>query len=141
MQVKVKLLTKDAQLPQYSRTGDAALDLTSVSISETDTQIVCGTGIAIEIPDEHVGLLFPRSSITKYDLLLHNSVGVIDSNYRGEIIFKFTKLKKDGNMYRVGDRIGQIIILPIPKIEPVLVDNLSDSNRGTDGFGSSGGLT
>ena len=67
MQVKVKLLTKDAQLPQYSRTGDAALDLSAVSISETDTQIVCGTGIAIEIPDEHVGLLFPRSSITKYD--------------------------------------------------------------------------
>ena len=140
MFVKVKKLREDAIVPQYAKKGDAGLDLVSTHIiSNTEFDITYGTGLAIEIPIGYVGLIYPRSSIRKYDLSLSNSVGVIDSGYRGEIQFTFKKingLKSIG--YSVGDRIGQLIIVPYPTVTLVESNELSETERGTGGFGSTG---
>jgi len=140
MKVKIKKLSNTAVIPTYSKPGDAGLDLTATGIiSNTTFEITYGTGIALQIPDGYVGLIFPRSSIRKYELQLSNSVGVIDSGYRGEIQFTFNKTNKlDSFSYRVGDRIGQIIILPYPQIEFEETDELSDTERGDGGFGHTG---
>jgi dUTP pyrophosphatase len=140
MKIKFKKLRVDVITPSYAKEGDAGLDLTATEqISNTTSQASYGTGIAVEIPKGYVGLIFPRSSIRKYELELSNSVGVIDSGYRGEIQFTFNKTNGlDSLRYKVGDKIGQLIILPYPSVELELVSELSDSERGTGGFGSSG---
>ena len=140
MQVKFKRLHESSKIPSYANAGDAGLDLTASVIYDVDSnQIVYGTGIAVEIPHGYVGLIFPRSSICKKDLALSNSVGVIDSGYRGEIKFVFNRLDGDSSIdYRVGDRIGQLIIIPYPNIELIEVNELSSTNRGEEGFGSTG---
>lgn len=140
MKIKVKKINENAVIPKYSKPGDAGLDLTAVSIvSDTTSQVIYDTGLAIEIPEEHVGLIFPRSSICNYELELSNSVGVVDSGYRGTIRFVFNKTNGiDSLKYKVGDRIGQLLILPYPEIELVEVDELNDSERGHKGFGSTG---
>jgi dUTP pyrophosphatase len=150
MQVRIKKLHPDAVIPSYSAIGDAAMDLvaTSAQICEGGLYIEYGTGLSIEIPEGYVGLLFARSSISKTRLILANHVGVIDSGYRGEIKFRFKDLamRQHGNekvfaselAYEVGNKIGQIIILPYPQIELVESDELSDSERGDGGFGSTG---
>lgn len=139
MKVMIKKLTEDATIPKYAREGDAGLDLTATSFSIENDCYVYGTGIAIEIPEGYVGLIFPRSSVSKYDLLLSNHVGVIDSNYRGELLLKFKKTKTmSSKLYIVGDRIGQLLILPYPKIEFETVNDLSSTERGSKNFGSSG---
>jgi dUTP pyrophosphatase len=141
--VKIKKLHEKAVIPSYSKVGDAGMDLTITSIiSETTTDVTYGFGIALEIPRGYVGLVFPRSSVRKYDLSLTNSVGVIDSGYRGEIQATFKKtnwLKGDSsNKYDVGDRGAQIIIIPHPNIELIEFKDLSSSDRGDGGFGSTG---
>jgi dUTP pyrophosphatase len=139
MKVKIKKLHPDAVIPSYSKPGDAGMDL--VSISETwnddNSMVTYDTGIAMEIPEGFVGLVFPRSSISKTSLNLSNSVGVIDSGYRGPIMLKFRYLE-EGMVYNVGERVGQIIILPHPEIQFEEVDELSNTDRGTGGFGSTG---
>lgn len=142
--VKIKKLDVNSEIPSYSKLGDAGLDLTATSIHAQHEFIEYGTGLAIEIPNGYVGLLYPRSSISKYDLIQCNSVGVIDSNYRGEIKIRFkrtTGLKSaifDEKLYNIGDRVGQLIIMPYPNIELVEVEEISDTSRGIHGFGSSG---
>ena len=137
MNIKIKRLSKDAVIPSYAKIGDVGLDLTAVSISYTDNYIEYGTGLAIEIPEGFAGFVFPRSSISNYDLNLCNSIGVIDSNYRGEVKLRF-KTVYNQKIYRIGDRIGQLVVLPVPKIELELTGELNDSVRGSSGFGSSG---
>ena len=141
--VKIKKLTENAVIPSYSKVGDAGMDLTITSIiSETAIDVTYGFGIALEIPRGYVGLVFPRSSVRKYDLSLTNSVGVIDSGYRGEIQATFKKtswLKGDSSdKYEIGDRGAQIIIIPHPNIELIEFKDLSESERGSGGFGSTG---
>lgn len=143
LKVKVKKLDTNAVIPTYSKDGDAGMDLTITSIiSETTNDVTYGFGIAMEIPTGYVGLVFPRSSVRKYDLSLTNCVGVIDSGYRGEIQATFKKtswLKGDSSdKYVVGDRGSQIIILPYPKVSMVESEELSDTERGSGGFGSTG---
>ena len=140
MQVKFKKLDTSAVVPKYAKPGDAGMDLTAVrQISNTTFQATYGTGLAVEIPKGYVGLIFPRSSIRNTELTLSNSVGVVDSGYRGEIQFTFNKLNGlDSWQYKVGDRIGQLLILPYPNIEPIEVAELSSTERGEGGFGSSG---
>ena len=141
MDVKIKKLHPDAVIPVYSKPGDAGLDLTATSImGDSYDNIVYGTGLAIEIPEGYVGLLYPRSSNSKTDLYLTNHVGVVDSGYRGELMFKFRPINGivDASIYAVGDRIGQLMILPYPSIKFVETDELSDSDRGEGGFGSTG---
>ena len=137
--VKIKRLNKDAIIPTYSKVGDAGMDLTITSvINETDIDITYGFGVAMEIPKGYVGLIFPRSSIRKYRLLLSNSVGVIDSGYRGELQATFKKTNTDAIVYEKGDRGAQIMIIPYPQIEFIETEDLSNSERGEGGFGHTG---
>lgn len=150
MEIKIKKLQEDAVIPSYASAGDAGMDLTAVNaiIAENGEYIEYGTGLSIEIPEGYVGLLFPRSSVSKTTLTLANSVGVIDSGYRGEIKLRFkdSELKKysDGEWYasetayEVGYKVGQLIILPYPKIEFVETEELVETERGEGGFGSTG---
>jgi dUTP pyrophosphatase len=140
MKVKIKKVHTDAVKPKYAKESDAGMDLVATSIIEnTSFQITYGLGIAMEIPDGMVGLVFPRSSIRNTELMLSNSVGVIDAGYRGELQATFNKLNGlDSIAYNVGDRIAQIIIVPHPIVQIVEVDELSESKRGIGGFGSTG---
>lgn len=140
MQVGVKKLHPDAVIPKYAKAGDAGLDLTAVEIiNDEGFQVTYKTGLAFEIPLGYVGLIFPRSSVRNYQLSLSNCVGVIDSGYRGEIQFTFNKLAGiPSKKYSVGERVGQMIIMPYPQIELVEFDALSNTERGEGGFGSSG---
>ena len=140
MQVKIKKLNPNAVIPTYAKSGDAGMDLVATKIiSNTTFDVTYGTDLAMEIPKGFVGLVFPRSSIRKYELILSNSVGVIDSGYRGELQATFKKENGlDSLAYKVGDRIAQIMIIPHPPIEFEEVDELSDTERGEGGFGSTG---
>ena len=137
MKVKIKKLHPDAVIPKYAKDGDAGMDLTATDVVSDEGTITYKTGIAVEIPRWHVGLLFPRSSVYKTGQTLTNCVGVIDSGYRGEIMMKYT-LSVYGKEYDIGDRIGQLIIMPYPLVEFEEVDNLTPSSRGVGGYGSTG---
>jgi dUTP pyrophosphatase len=139
MEVKVKKMHAEAVIPSYSKPGDAGLDLTAVSEewNEGNTMVTYGTGLSIEIPEGYVGLLFPRSSVCKTSLNLSNSVGVIDSGYRGEIMLKY-RYPEEGSVYDLGDRVGQLIIMPYPQIKLIEAEELSSTERGEGGYGSSG---
>lgn len=141
MKINVKL-TEGATMPAYSKEGDAGLDFVASDVEYTDLYTEYKTGVHLEIPCGFVGLMFPRSSCSNYCQILSNCVGVIDSNYRGEIKFRF-KTVHFGSLahlktYQKGDKIGQLIVIPIPKVELVQVDELSETERGEQGFGSSG---
>jgi dUTP pyrophosphatase len=134
--VKFKKLYSDAVTPSYAKDGDAGLDLTATHMMWDDTYIEYGTGIAVEIPNGYVGLVFPRSSVSKKEnFYLKNSVGVIDSGYRGEIKLRFNK---SDTYYEVGEKVGQLIIMPYPTIQLEEVTELSNTDRGNGGFGSTG---
>ena len=138
--VKVKKLDSNAVVPSYSKVGDAGMDLTiTKEIENTSFSVSYGFGIAMEIPKGYVGLVFPRSSVRNQDLILSNCVGVIDSGYRGELQATFKKTQGlDSIKYKVGERGAQIIILPYPTIYMTEVPELSDTERGSGGFGSTG---
>lgn len=141
MKVLFKKLVPEAEKPKFGKPGDAGADLVATSVEErNDHQVVYGTGLAVEIPEGMVGLIFPRSSIRNYELVLSNSVGVIDSGYRGEIMATFLKGKKHNpdEIYKVGDRIAQLVIMPVPLVQYTEVAELSETNRGTGGHGSTG---
>jgi dUTP pyrophosphatase len=179
MNVNIKKTHQDAIIPSYAKDGDAGLDLTAISVVYDDKEdvLVYDIGIAIEIPKGYVGLIYPRSSISKKGLTLTNCVGVIDSGYRGNITFKYRvnaiywavsklgdfqsrlndgffefyenaedELNDDGkgrfakqtDVYKPTDRVGQLIIMPYPEICFTEVDKLSDTNRGDNGYGSTG---
>lgn len=140
MRVKMKRLTKDAVIPKYAKEGDAGLDLVSTSKDENEMFVEYGTSLAMEIPEGYVGLIFPRSSISKYHLSMANAVGVVDSGYRGEVKVRFKKTSTNAyeTLYNVGDKVCQLIVLPYPNIEVEEVTDLSNTERGAGGFGSSG---
>jgi dUTP pyrophosphatase len=143
MKVKIKKLSENAVIPTYAKEGDAGMDVVATRIiNETLDSITYGTDIALEIPEGFVGLVFPRSSIRKTHLHLSNSVGVIDSGYRGEIQATFKKIQGISNNpldnYKVGDRIFQLMVIPHPTIQFIEVNELSSTERGEGGFGSTG---
>lgn len=137
MKVNIKRLHPDAVIPKYAKEGDAGMDLTAIDLIADDETITYKTGIAVEIPPWHVGLLFPRSSVYKTGQALTNCVGVIDSGYRGEIMMKFT-LSAQQREYQTGDRVGQLIIMPYPRIDFEEVEELTETSRGAGGYGSTG---
>ncbi len=141
MKIQFKKLVPTAQKPKFGKPGDAGADLvaTSVDTSRGD-QVVYGTGLAVEIPEGMVGLVFPRSSVRNYNLSMANSVGVIDSGYRGEIMvtFNFNSRTPDNTIYQVSDRIAQLVIIPVPLAQYVEVEELSETQRGEGGHGSTG---
>ena len=140
MKVKVMKLVENAVLPMKAHPSDAGADLTVTSVefdSEHDVYTY-HSGIAMEIPEGHVGLLFPRSSIYSTGLSLTNCVGVIDANYRGEVTAKMRKSAFNVEAYEVGDRFCQVIVMPIPSVQFTEAKQLSNTDRGTGGYGSSG---
>ena len=144
IQVKFKKLSEKAITPSYARNGDAGLDISCITyqVDKDFNYIEYFTGLAFEIPEGHVGLLFPRSSVSKTDLRLANAVGVVDSGYRGEITFRY-KFDKNSffaslKRFEEGDRIGQLVIIPYPKVQLNEVVNLTESERGEGGYGSTG---
>lgn len=149
MDIRVKKLNEQAVIPGYAHLTDAGLDLTAVSKTYDEYgNVVYGTGLAFEIPEGYVGLVFPRSSNHRRSLIMINSVGVIDSGYRGEVTCKFRKdfryidgctmMHDPEGEYNTGDRIAQIIIVPYPKIDFIEADELTCSDRGNGGYGSTG---
>jgi len=143
MELKFKKLSEKAVLPTRSYKGDAGLDFTCTEITTAVNEarqlmLVYHTGLAVEIPEGYVGLLFPRSSIWKKSIAQTNCVGVIDSGYRGEIIVTMRPTTDTiPAVFQAGERFAQLIVVPIPYIEPVEVEELSESERGDKGFGSS----
>ena len=139
MVIKTKKIRENAVIPTYAKQGDAAVDLYA-AYTERDKygNHVYFTGLCIEIPSGFVGLLYPRSSVSKTSMALANSVGVVDSGYRGEIMFKYRQTGEPNPIYRVGDRVGQLMIIPYPEIEFIEADELSTTERGEGGFGSTG---
>lgn len=139
MEIKIKKLDKNAVIPKYAHPGDAGMDIVATSITETEDYIEYGTDLAFRLPDNHVMLIFPRSSNSKKDLLLCNSVGVLDSQYIGELKIRYKRTKNPSDkIYSVGERVAQIMILPYPKVEFKEVEELSQTERGEGGFGSTG---
>lgn len=138
LNIKIKKLHPNAVIPTYAKPGDAGMDLTAINSTVEGSRVTYSTGIAIEIPEGYVGLIFPRSSIYKTGLSLSNAVGVIDSEYRGEIKAIFHQTMNWCNPYAIGQRIMQLIILPYPQVQFTEVDELSTTERGEGGFGSSG---
>lgn len=145
MIVKIKKLNENAVIPKYAMLGDAGMDLTATSYEydESKDNHIYGTGLAVEIPKGYVGLIFPRSSNRKTSVYMTNHVGVIDSGYRGEIMLTFkdrdsNKLLLPYKPYEIGDRIGQLMIMPYPCIEFQEVNELTSSERGEGGHGSTG---
>ena len=134
--LKVKKIHPDAIIPSYARPGDAGMDVVAISREITDKFVEYKTGLSLEVPAGHVCLIFPRSSVSKKDLMLCNSVGVLDSGYRGELLLRFQRFGED--IYEVGEKVGQIMIVPYPSVKIHVVDELSDSARGEGGFGSTG---
>lgn len=167
MEVKFKKLSDKAVMPSKVYPTDAGFDMVAAEVKVTEDYVSYKTNIALEIPDGYVGLLFPRSSNSKKDLLLANSVGVVDSHYRGDVEFRFKRILmpvlvdtmiapptgdvlkdaqntrkvpglayRDDFIYKEGDKIGQLVIMPIPEITLVETDKLTETDRGEGGFGS-----
>jgi dUTP pyrophosphatase len=140
MKVLFKKLHPEAVKPKFGKPGDAGADIVATSADMFKGQMIYGTGLAVEIPEGMVGLVFPRSSVRNYNLSMSNSVGVIDSGYRGEIMITFNITEKDKfpATYNIGDRIAQLVIMPVPLVQYTEVDELSETSRGEAGHGSTG---
>lgn len=141
--IKIKKLNEKAVLPQKADNGSAGWDLIATSerlvLEGPISYVEYGTSLALEIPPGFVGLLFPRSSISSNtSLILNNSIGLLDSSYRGEIKARFkSTLTVGGKKYKLGDKIAQLMVIPYPEIDFEEVNELSETKRGDGGFGSS----
>lgn len=147
MIVKIKKVHPDAIAPQYATPGAACFDLHAVGLPDIgDTPlrfepVLVRTGLAFEVPEGHVMRIYSRSGHGfKNHTRLANCVGVIDSDYRGEVMVMLTRDAGPGQavIVRNGDRIAQGIIEPVQQVQFAMVDELSETERGTGGFGSTG---
>lgn len=142
MELRVVKLKDEALLPSRAHPGDAGLDLYACEAAHIGPgeRWGVGTGVAVEIPEGHAGLVLPRSGLAReHGITLVNSPGLIDAGYRGEL--RVLLLNADpAEIFRVepGDRIAQLVLTPITLAEPVAATALSESSRGEGGFGSSG---
>ena len=142
MDLLLKRLDPTVPLPGRAHPGDAGLDLRSnvdVLVAPGERAMV-PTGVAVAIPEGHAGLVLPRSGMAgRHGLTLANSPGLIDSGYRGELTCAMVNLDRDEPVKIArGDRIAQLVIVPVADIEPVWADELPPSARGAGGFGSTG---
>lgn len=130
----------DGEVPTYAHDGDAGLDLRaaeSVTVPAGGSALV-RTGVRVEIPSGCVGLVFPRSGLGSRGITLRNAVGVIDSGYRGEVMAALWNTTGDEFECEKGDRICQMVVMPYVPCQVVSVEELSDTERGSDGHGSTG---
>ena len=143
MTLKIKRLTEDAIMPIRAHKGDAGIDLTCTSITQELNEcgqliLVYHTGLAVEIPEGYVGLLFQRSSVSKKSISMTNAVGVIDAGYRGEIMGKFRSTTDVvPAIYKPGERFAQLVIVPYLDIHIEEATELTETERGEGGYGSS----
>ena len=140
MKVNIKKIVPYAVIPKRMSAGAAGMDVVATSVNYTERYIEYGTGLAIQTPMGYGTFLLPRSSISNKTLSLCNSVGLSDPDYLGEIRFRFKRTLGDGEPdYQVGERIGQLVVLPIPEIEFVEVEEFDiTTERDKNGFGSTG---
>jgi dUTP pyrophosphatase len=141
IELAVARLRDDAVLPTQAYDGDAGLDLAAcerVEIAPGERAVV-GTGLAVAIPPGHAGLVLPRSGLAaKHGLGKVNSPGLIDAGYRGEVkVILLNTDRQEPFVVEPGMRIAQLVVLAVPEVEPVEVEELPDSERGDRGFGSS----
>jgi dUTP pyrophosphatase len=142
MELPVRLLTEGARLPSRAHDGDAGLDLHAAEAATLapGERASVGTGIAVEIPAGHAGLVLPRSGLASgHGIALVNSPGLIDSGYRGELrVLLLNTDRERGFEIERGDRIAQLVVAPVAAAEPIEAVSLAASARGHGGFGSSG---
>lgn len=146
IQVKIKKTNPSAILPQYATDGANCFDIHSLTAGYVLKQLplVCKTGLSFEIPEHHVMLVFSRSGHGfKSDVRLSNCVGIIDSDYRGELAVKLAADQDSHNAgdpfsVKVGDRVAQAMVIPVERVIFEEVDELGGTQRGTGGFGSTG---
>lgn len=141
MEILIQLLDDGLQAPISSHPGDAGVDLAARTAGKLEPggRAAIPTGIAVAIPEGYAGLVIPRSGLAaRHGISVVNGPGLIDSGYRGEIRVVLINLGEEPFTIERGDRIGQLIVIPVSKPEFTVVDELPDSVRGTDGFGSTG---
>lgn len=140
MKIRFKKLVPDAVIPAKAYSTDAGFDLVAVSVEEDRKRniVTYHTGLAVSLPKNHFALLCPRSSVYKHQLQLANGLGIIDQDYHGELIFKYRIVQPHISRYAVGERVGQLVVVPMPILEVEEVDNLEMTDRGFGGFGSTG---
>ena len=140
-ELRIKRLRPDAVVPARAYAGDAGLDLAAAERVELGPgeRALVGTGLAVAIPHGYAGYVQPRSGLAiKHGISMVNTPGLIDSGYRGELKIILLNTDRDETfVVEPGMRIAQLVVLPVPGIDPVEVDVLPDSERGERGFGSS----
>lgn len=167
VEVKFKKLVENAVIPTKAHPTDVGFDLTATKVNVTENYVEYETGIALQLPVGYCALLFPRSSNSKKDLLLANSVGLVDNGYIGELKLRFKRIMmpvmqevmiapptgdiltdarntrkvpglayRDDHIYKVGDKIGQLVIMPYPEVTLTETNELYETDRGDGGFGS-----
>jgi dUTP pyrophosphatase len=135
--MKFKLLRDNVGTPCVGTEHSAGIDLRLSKIITSDHGVfTLGLGVAVEIPEDHLGMLCVRSSTGSKGLCMSNSVGIIDSDYRGELMMKCTFTHRGHDFPEVGERIAQLIIVPYLRTEIEIVDELTDTVRGVGGYGS-----
>lgn len=140
MNIKIKKLHPEAIIPKYATDGAACFDIHSITECCTqEPQAILETGLAFEIPEDHVMLLFSRSGHAfKQDIRLANAVGVLDSDYVGQVMVKLTCDTNAGIKVSKGERIAQAMIIPVQQVSFEVVEELKSTERGEGGFGSTG---
>ena len=142
MELRLTRLDPRAQVPTRAHPGDAGIDLHSIedAILAPGERASVGTGIAVEIPTGHAGLVLPRSGLAaRHGISIVNAPGLIDAGYRGEIrVLLLNTDPREPFEVRVGARIAQLVIIAVALAAPVEVESLEDSQRGAGGFGSTG---
>lgn len=137
--VRLKKIHPKAEIPTRATEGSAGWDLYAASVTYRGSQVIYDTGIALQLPEGYVGLLFQRSSVYKKPQRLCNAVGVLDQDFLGTVKFIFDHDSVDlGDLYQIGDRIGQLVLIKYDEIMFEEVDELNETSRGVGGFGSSG---
>ena len=136
--VKIRKVHPNAVIPFRAHTTDAGMDVTAISMEMTEDYVEYDTGLQFQLPEGYAMLIFPRSSNSKKDLLLCNSVGILDAGYTGNLKLRF-KLTTEGyteKIYNPGDKVGQIMIIPYPEINFIETEMFNETERGNGGFGS-----
>ena len=136
--VKIRKVHPDAVIPFRAHATDAGMDVTAISMEMTEDYVEYDTGLQFQLPEGYAMLIFPRSSNSKKDLLLCNSVGILDAGYTGNLKLRF-KLTTEGyteKIYNPGDKVGQIMIVPYPEINFIETEVFNETERGDGGFGS-----
>ena len=136
--MKIQLLYSESRIPTKATPGSIGLDLYAHSVDSGPYFVEYGTGVAIKPPPGYYAIIVPRSSVSSRSLSMCNSVGIIDPDYTGELKVRFYEIDSKYEHYKIGEKIAQLILLPILPIEFEIVNKLEETERGVGGFGSTG---